>query len=124
MSSKLVFIYDGDCPFCNQFAQLLELKSNIPNVQIKNAREKPPEIPEGYDMDINGAILLKDDEILHGAEATHFICSQVNKPSDKLLKVLSVVFSSNQRTNLLFPLLLIARRTSLFFKGVPRKLFI
>ena len=60
MQSKLIFIYDGECPFCNQFAELLELKSNLPNLEIKNARERPNQIPDNYDMDIKGAILIKD----------------------------------------------------------------
>ncbi|WP_320667507.1 DCC1-like thiol-disulfide oxidoreductase family protein [Prochlorococcus sp. MIT 1307] len=122
MESKFVFIYDGQCPFCNHFAELLELKSNLSNIQIKNARENPPELPVGYDMDQKGAILIRNNEILQGASAINTICSQIKDPSGPLLKILSTTFSSNQRTNLLFPLLLIARRVSLFIKGVPRKL--
>jgi len=122
MASKIVFIYDGQCPFCNQFAELLELKSGLPNLEVKNARESPPEIPEGYDMDIKGAILLKENEMLYGAEAINWICSQLNKPSGPLLKILTVTFSSSQRTNFFFPFLLIGRRITLFLKGVPKKL--
>ena len=122
MSSKLVFIYDGECPFCNQFAELLELKSNLPNIEIKDARQNPNQLPNGYDMDVKGAILIKDGELLEGAEAINCICSQVNAPSDTLLKMLLVVFSTNQRTRFLFPLLLISRRILLLLKGVPRKL--
>ena len=122
MAPKLVFIYDGHCPFCNQFAALLELKSGLPHIQVKNARENPPELPKGYDMDQKGAILLIDNEMLHGADAINWICSQIKEPSDILLKILSVTFSSNRRTRFLFPFLLIARRITLFLKGVPIKL--
>ena len=122
MDSKLIFIYDGECPFCNYFAELLELKSNIPNLELKNGRETPRELPDWYDMDIKGAMLLKDNEILHGAKAINFICTQVNDPSDRLLEILRFVFASQHRTNSLFPFLLIARRISLLFKGVPRKI--
>ena len=122
MSYKLVFIYDGQCPFCKQFAELLELKSNLPDIQIMNARENPGDIPYGYDMDLNGAILLKDNEMLHGAKAVHWICSQINEPSDALLKILSATFASSYRANFLFPFLLVSRRIALYFKGVPRKL--
>ena len=122
MDKRLVFIYDGQCPFCNQFAELLEFKSGLADIQIKNARELPKELPPGYDMDINGAILLKDGEMMHGATAINWICSQIKEPSDALLKILSITFSSNQRTKLIFPLLLIARRFLLFCKGVPNKL--
>ena len=40
MKPNLTFIYDGQCPFCNHFAELLELKSNLSNLQIQNARQK------------------------------------------------------------------------------------
>ena len=126
MRSNLVFIYDGECPFCNQFAQLLELRSGLPEISIKNARDNLPEMRDllerGYDLD-QGAILLKDGEILHGARAINWICSQITNPSDNLLKLLAATFSSNLRTNFIFPFLLSARRTLLFFKGVPSKLF-
>ncbi len=122
MNSKLIFIYDGQCPFCNQFAELLELKSNLPNLEVKNAREKPPELPIGYDMDVKGAILIRGDQILYGAKAINCICAEIKDPSDSLLEVLRVVFRSSRRAYFLFPFLLIARRIALLFKGVPRKL--
>ena len=84
MASKLVFIFDGQCPFCNHFATLLELKSNLPELQLRNARDNPSELPNDYEMDINGAILLKDKEMLHGANAIYWICSHINEPSDRL----------------------------------------
>ena len=127
MNSKLVFIYDGDCPFCNKFAELIELKSSLPNLTVKNARKNKLDIKElylkGYDID-QGAILLKNDEILHGASAINWICSQIKEPSDSLLRILSMTFMSKKRTNLLFPLLLISRRIILFLKGIPTKLVI
>ncbi len=122
MNKKLIFIYDGQCPFCNQFAELLELKSNLPSLQIKDARENPPEIPLGYDMDIQGVILINDHEFLTGAQAINFVCSQINKPSDSLLEMLRLVFTSRTRSKIIFPILLIARRIALIVKGVPRKL--
>ena len=125
MSSKLVFLYDGECPFCNHFSELIELRSGLPELTIKNARDNLPEmkslLEKGYDLD-NGAILLKGDEVLHGAQAINWICSQITKPSDQLLKLIALTFSSKLRTNLTFPLLILARRSLLAIKGVPRKL--
>ncbi len=116
MKPKLTFVYDGECPFCNKFAELLELKANIPDFQIRDARDNPSYLPKGYDMDLNGAILFNDNNILYGAEAINFISTQIENPSDSLLRVLAVVFSSNQRTKFLFPILLIARRFTLLLK--------
>ena len=122
MESKVTFIYDGECPFCNQFAQLLELKSSIPNITIQDARKNPAALPIGYDMDTEGAILIKDGQSLKGAEAINWICSKIEKPSDKLLGILKNIFISKARANSIFPYLLIARRATLLLKGVPKKL--
>ncbi len=122
MSSDLIFIYDGECPFCNHFAELLELRSNLPNIELKNARTHPAELPNGYDMDMKGAILIENGTALYGADAIYRICSKIKNPSSTLLEFLLMTFSSKQRSRLFFPFLLLARRFTLFFKGVPRKL--
>ncbi len=124
-NSNLTFIYDGECPFCNHFAELLELKSQIKEISILDGRKNPDKIKEllqkGFDLD-KGAILLKDDKILHGANAIYTICRQINNPSSNLLRVLSLAFKSSERTNLIFPFLVRARRLALVSKGVPTSL--
>ncbi len=124
MNSRLVFVYDGECPFCNHFAELIELKSGLTDITIVNGRKELHILEElykqGYDLN-NGAILIKDESILHGSSAINWICSQLKKPSDPLLEFLRLIFSSKKQTNLLFPLLLWARRTILIIKGVSLK---
>jgi len=125
MTSNYIFIYDGECPFCNHFAELLEIKSKITNIEIIDGRKNLSLInsllDQGYDLD-KGAILLKDEEIFHGAEAINTICKQVNNPSSSLLFLLSRLFKSNKRTKVLFPLLVRARRFALISKGVSTSL--
>ena len=66
MTSNYTFIYDGECPFCNHFAELLEIKSKITNIKILDGRKNlsliKSYLDKGYDLD-KGAILLKDEEI-------------------------------------------------------------
>ena len=125
MTFNNTFIYDGECPFCNHFAELLEIKSKINNIKILDGRKNLTLInsllDKGYDLD-KGAILLKDKEIFHGAEAINMICKQINNPSSSLLLLLSRVFKSTKRTKLLFPLLVRARRFALISKGVSTSL--
>ena len=120
MSNKSLFIYDGECPFCNHFAQLLELKSSLPELEILDGRKNLSLLSQlykqGYDLN-KGAILIRNENIMHGADAINWICSEINEPSDSLLEVLRIIFSSSKRTNLLFPLLLWGRRLSLTLKG-------
>ena len=125
METDLTFIYDGECPFCNHFAELLEIKSKIKNISILDARKNQiitnSLLNKGYDID-KGAILLRGDDIFHGAEAINTICNQINNPSGRLLKLLSNIFKSNKRTKLLFPFLVRARRFALISKGVSTSL--
>ena len=125
MTSNYTFIYDGKCPFCNHFAELLEIKSKITNIQIIDGRKNLTLInsllKRGYDLD-KGAILLKDEEIYHGSDAINMICKQINNPSSTLLLLLSKVFKSTKRTKLLFPLLVRARRLALISKGISTSL--
>ena len=125
MKTDLTFIFDGECPFCNHFAELLEVKSKIKNISILDARKNQiitnSLLNKGYDID-KGAILLRGDDIFHGAEAINTICNQINNPSGRLLKLLSNIFKSNKRTKLLFPFLVRARRFALISKGVSTSL--
>ena len=120
MSDKIVFIYDGECPFCNYFAQLIELKSSLPTLEILDGRKDLVLLSQlfrrGYDLN-KGAILLRNNEIMHGADAINWICTEIKEPSDSLLEILRIIFSSNKRSNFLFPLLLWGRRLLLTFKG-------
>ena len=125
MTSNYTFIYDGECPFCNHFAELLEIKSKITNIKIIDGRKNLTLIEslleKGYDLD-KGAILLKDEDILHGADAINNICKQIDNPSSSLLLLLSRLFKSNKRAKVLFPLLIRARRFALISKGIPTSL--
>ena len=125
MTSNYTFIYDGECPFCNHFAELLEIKSKITNIKILDGRKNLTLInyllEKGYDLD-KGAVLMKDEEILHGAEAINTICKKIDNPSSSLLLLLSGLFKSTRRTKILFPLLVRARRFALVSKGVSTSL--
>ena len=125
MTSNFTFIYDGECPFCNNFAELLEIKSKINNIKIIDGRKNlniiKSLLEKGYDLD-KGAILLKDDDIFHGANAINIICKEIKNPTSNLLKILSRIFKSNKRTKFIFPLLLRARRFALISKGVSQRL--
>ncbi len=120
MSDKSLFIYDGECPFCNHFAQLLELKSSLPEFEILDGRKNLVLLSklykQGYDLN-KGAILISNENIMHGAEAINWICSEIKEPSDSLLEVLRIIFTSNKRTTFLFPFLLWGRRLLLTLKG-------
>ena len=120
MSDKILFVYDGECPFCNYFAQLLELKSGLPSLQLIDGRENLEQLTElykkGYDLN-KGAILITKGEIKHGSDAINWICSELKETNDSLLEILRIIFTSNKRSRMIFPFLLWGRRISLTVKG-------
>tara|TARA_Y100001968_G_scaffold54362_1_gene45574 strand:+ start:209 stop:610 length:402 start_codon:yes stop_codon:yes gene_type:complete len=121
MKDKSLFIYDGECPFCNHFAKLLELKRQLPTFEIIDGRKDLALLTklynQGYDLN-NGAILIHNGNIKHGADAINWVSSQIKEPNDSILEILRIIFTSNKRTNFLFPVLLWSRRLSLTLKGV------
>ena len=124
-NSSFTFIYDGECPFCNHFAELLELKSKVNNISIIDARKNPELVKKllnkGFDID-KGAVLLNENKIFHGHEAINKICNQIITPSSKLLKILTITFKSPKRAKFIFPFLVTARRFALISKGVSTSL--
>ncbi len=116
-----ILIFDGGCPFCRHFAELSELKSGIKSLQIKDGRSNKKLIAElsqkGFSLK-KGAIVINGDQIFHGAEAIHWILTQM-QPSANLLKVLTFIMSNKRNSELLYPLLLQARRIALSIKRLP-----
>ena len=120
MSDKTLFIYDGECPFCNKFGLLLELKSSLPSLEIidgrKNLKLLTKLYKQGYDLN-KGAILVNNGDIKHGSDAINWICSEIKDPNDSILKILRIIFKSKKRSKALFPFLLWGRRILLTVKG-------
>jgi len=120
MSAETLFIYDGECPFCNHFAEILELKSKLTSLKIQDGRKNLEQLTQlykqGYDLN-KGAILINNGKVMHGADAIHWICSEIKEPNDSLLEILRIIFTSNKRSKLFFPFLLWGRRVLLTIKG-------
>ncbi|QEY31080.1 DUF393 domain-containing protein [Synechococcus sp. RSCCF101] len=116
---KLVF--DGGCPFCRHFAELSELRGGVPQLEIVDGRadrELRQWLAERGCPLARGAVLIDGDELFHGAEAISRLCAALH-PSAPLLALLRQVFAGPERTRRLYPLLLLARRLALGWRGLP-----
>lgn len=116
-----VLVYDGGCPFCRHFAELSELRSGIPALQIVDGRADQAmhqRLQKSGAPLRNGAVVLVGERILHGAEAIHWLCAQM-QPSTPLLQLLSRLLGHTERSRRLYPLLLLARRVALACRGLP-----
>ena len=116
-----VLVYDGGCLFCSHFAQLSELRSGIPELRICDGRSDHALRAElnrrGAPLH-SGAVIINGEQLFHGAEAIEWLCARM-QPSAVLLQLLSVLMSTPQRSRTLYPLLLLARRGVLAWRGLP-----
>lgn len=119
--SAPVLVFDGGCPFCRHFAELSELRSGIPGLQIRDGRSDQAlrEALNQWGLPLRtGAVVIDGDRMLHGAAAIAWLCEQM-QPSAALLTVLAALFSNGERAQRLYPLLLLARSLALALKGLP-----
>ncbi|MFM7452451.1 MAG: hypothetical protein ACKO1V_00555, partial [Cyanobium sp.] len=75
-SPVLVLVFDGGCVFCRHFAELSELRSGIPGLQIRDGRGdqalRANLAARGYHLR-DGAMLLDGERVLHGADAIQWL---------------------------------------------------
>jgi len=116
-----VLVFDGGCPFCRQFALVSELRGGLPGLQLRDGRADHGLRRElrqrGFDLN-RGAVLIVDEQVLHGAEAIQWLCQRL-RPTDGLLRLLSRVLADPTRARISYPLLLLARRLALAARGLP-----
>ena len=117
----LALVYDGGCPFCRQFALATELKGGIPLLELRDGRAdhdlRSALKARGLDL-ARGAVLLDGEQAWHGADAISELCRRL-APSGPLLQLLRGLFAVPSRTRRIYPLLLLARRMALQWKGLP-----
>lgn len=76
----LRIVYDGDCPFCTRYVQLMRLRERHA-VELIDARREP-ERARAYGLDLNeGMIADLDGEIHHGAKAVALLSRLSRRPN-------------------------------------------
>jgi hypothetical protein len=120
-SSAPLLVFDGGCLFCRHFAQLSELRSGIPGLQIRDGRAdqvlRRQLAARGYALQ-QGAVLVVGEQVLHGAAAIQWLCARM-VPSAALLQLLAPLLAQPERARRLYPVLLLARRLALALRGLP-----
>jgi predicted DCC family thiol-disulfide oxidoreductase YuxK len=111
----LRIVYDGDCPFCSRYVQLVRLRENFA-IELIDARKHPVDAKR-YGLDLNdGMIADIDGEIYHGSDAV-WMLSLLSNESGFLNRVFAAAFSSRTIARTLYPLMRLGRRIALFSLG-------
>ncbi len=112
-------VYDGECPFCANYVELLSLREQFPGLVLVNAREEKDHeavkkmLQAGFVVD-EGMALIEDDTIFYGAAAIYSLA----RPSNSVFGRLNWwIFKSQRRAVLLYPILKFGRSIVLKMLG-------
>lgn len=112
-------VYDGQCPFCSRYVQLVRLRETLGQVRLIDARKGGPEVEEvrraGLDLD-EGMVLKWDGRLYHGAECINML-ALLSTPSSGFNRVNAALFRSPTASRLLYPVLRAGRNAVLRMLG-------
>ncbi len=115
----ILLVYDRQCPACTYYCNIANVRSNLGELKLINARDPHPVVKEitaaGLDMD-EGMVLKMDDTLYHGADAIH-VLSMIGTSSGMLNRLNHWAFRSRRRARLLYPMMKSGRNLLLKLLG-------
>lgn len=115
---EILILYDGDCPFCTRYVKWLRLKDNL-SARLVNAREdselRDEATKAGYDLD-RGMLVKYGDRHYHG-DAAMTLLSLLSTPSGFFNRVIALLFRSERRAKILYPVFAFFRKMTVLALG-------
>jgi predicted DCC family thiol-disulfide oxidoreductase YuxK len=112
-------VYDGECPFCSSYVELVRLREAVGTVELINARDDHPLVAEmerrGFDLD-QGMAMRVGDEYLHGAAVLQRI-AELSAPQGFANRIQARLFADHARAARLYPMLRAGRNLVLRLLG-------
>jgi predicted DCC family thiol-disulfide oxidoreductase YuxK len=112
-------IYDGECPFCSRYVQLVRVRETVGPLPMINARDGGPEIDEviqnNLDLD-EGMVLKLSGRLYHGQDCIHAL-ALLSEPKGLFNRFNAWVFKSPKRAAILYPVLRAGRNLVLKLLG-------
>jgi len=114
-----LLIYDGECPFCSRYVQMLRLRDSI-DLQLLDARllEKGggaqvlhEVITTGFDLN-EGMVLKLDQEFYHGDQCI-YVLALLSSSVGWSNRCFAVIFRSHAAARILYPVLRFFRNLTL-----------
>lgn len=115
----LILVYDGDCPFCSRYIQLLKLRKSVGTVELINARSQNSLAAglhaAGFDLN-EGMVAKYGDRIYHGADCIQLL-ALLSTNSGAFNRLNGVIFRSTILARILYPILRFGRNATLRLLG-------
>jgi predicted DCC family thiol-disulfide oxidoreductase YuxK len=89
-----VILYDGECPVCGEYLNLLKIRELVDEVELVNARSRPDLVDglraAGYEIN-DGIVLAHEGGIVYGASALSVI-AQLGESERTINRASAAVF--------------------------------
>jgi len=104
---EIQLVYDGECPACNNYCQVVRIRETVGELKMVNAREDSEIMREitdqGLDID-EGMVLKMGGKLYFGADAVHAL-ALISSRSGIFNRLNFWIFKSPRVSRLLYPLL-------------------
>lgn len=121
-SGKFVVIYDGECPFCGAYVNMLRLRDAFGSVELLNARAYPELVGDclrrGIDLN-DGMLVLYGERCYFGADAVT-VLSNLTTASGLINSAVAYVLKRPRLSRLLYPAMRGGRAATLKILGRAR----
>ncbi len=115
LNEDVLLVYDKECPFCDNYCQLVRVREAVGSLKIVNARESSAIMDEitarGLDID-QGMVLKLEGQLYYGSDAIHAL-ALFSSRSGIFNRLNYWVFRSRRLSHFLYPLLRFCRNFAL-----------
>ncbi len=120
---KAYLFYDGECPFCNQYAKFKELRECI-NLELYDARENLlwKKSNPNLNLDDGIVLLLEDNVTLQGVDAINYL-DNICLFKGAIFKIQKLIFSNKILAFVVYGILKFLRKIALRLKSCLSKIF-
>ena len=116
---EILLVYDRECPACNAYCQVVNIRESVGDLRIVDARENSQVMKEitaqGLDID-QGMVLKMGGQLYYGADAIHAL-ALIGSRSGIFNRMNYWMFKSRTASSLLYPVLRFFRNLLLKFLG-------
>ena len=121
--ARLEVIYDGACPFCNDYVRYQRLQASASTVELVDARNHPEVLAahaiSASDLE-DGMVVIADGRAHRGADAVHLLSTLSEPPAGAWVRAVAAICRSRWVARLAYPPMRLGRRIALAFLGIPR----
>jgi predicted DCC family thiol-disulfide oxidoreductase YuxK len=119
LREEILLVYDGECPACNAYCQVVRIKDSVGDLRIVDARENSEVMDEitaqGLDID-QGMVLKMGEQFYYGSDAIHTL-ALISSRWGIFNRFNYWMFKSKNLANILYPALKFSRNLLLKILG-------